>query len=73
MYHSVAVVFSILSTSRLCGNIHGSYQHYQPGKITLHFPELIIEYLIATSYELWMILMTNRAEIIIAKSSICVW
>ena len=52
--YSVAEVFSILATSRSCGNIHCSYQHYQPGKITLHFSVLMIEYLVATSYELWM-------------------
>ena len=54
MYDSVAEVFSILATSRSCGNIHCSYQHYQLGKITLHFPVLMIEYLVPTSYELWM-------------------
>ena len=50
----VPEVFSILATSRLCGNKHCSYQHYQLGKITLHFSVLMIEYLLATSYELWM-------------------
>ena len=54
MYDSVAEVFSILVASKSNGNIHCSYQHYQPGKITLHFSVLIIEYLVATSYELWM-------------------
>ena len=34
-----------------CGNIHRSYQHYQPGKITLQVSVLMIEYLVATSYE----------------------
>ena len=77
MYDSVAEFFSILATSRSCGNIHCSYQHYQPGKITLHFSVLMIEYLVATSYELWMIkyfmvLMTIAAEIVVEKSSICV-
>ena len=73
--------FSILATSRSCENIHCSYQHYQPGKITLHFSVLMIEYLVATSYELWMIkymlyfaaLMTIAAEIFVEKSSIYVW
>ena len=37
MYDSVAEVFSILGTTRSCGNVHGSYQQYQPGKKTLHF------------------------------------
>ena len=41
----VAEVFNILATSRSCGNnIHCSYQHYQPGKITLQISVLIIEY-----------------------------
>ena len=80
MYHSVAEVFSILATSKSCGNIHFSYQHYQSGKMTLHSLVLMIEYLVATSYKLWMIkyvlhfvaLMTIAAEVIIEKSSICV-
>ena len=82
MYDSVAEVFSILATSRSRGNIHCFYQHYQPGKITLHyFSELMIEYLVATLDELWMIkymldfvaLMTIAAEIVVEKSSMCVW
>ena len=51
------------------------------GKRTLHFSVLMIEYLVATSYALWMmyyvlhfvVLMTIVAEIIVEKSSICVW
>ena len=55
MYNdSVAEVFNILATSRSCGYIHCSYQHYQPGKIALQVSVLMIEYLVATSYELWM-------------------
>ena len=54
MYDSVAEVFSILATSRSCGNIHCSYQHYQPGEITLQVSMLMIEYLVSVSYELWM-------------------
>ena len=81
MHDSVAEVFSILETSRSCGNIHCSYQHYQPGKITLHFSVLMIKYLVATSFELWMVqyvlyfvaLTTIAAEIVIEKSSMCVW
>ena len=46
---SVADVFNILATSRSCGNIHCSYQHYQPGKINLQVLVLMIEYLVATS------------------------
>ena len=81
MYDSVAEVFSLLATKKSRGNIHCSYQHYQPGKITLHFSVLMIKYLVATSFELWMVqyvlyfvaLMTIAAEIVIEKSSICVW
>ena len=54
-YMTQAEDFSILSTSRSCGNVHCSYQHYQPGKITLHFSVLMIEYLIAASYKLYLI------------------
>ena len=54
MYDLVAEVFTILATSRSCKNIHCSYQQFQPGKITLDFLVLMIEYLVATSYELWM-------------------
>ena len=74
MYDSVAEVFSILETSRSGGNIHCSYQHYQPFKITLHFPVLMIECLVATSYVLYFLaLMTIAAEIVFEKSSVCVW
>ena len=81
MYDSVAEAFSILTTSRSCGNVHCSYQHYQPSKTTLYFSVLMIEYLVATSYELWMMqyvlhfvaLMTIAAEIVIEKRSICVF
>ena len=41
---SVAEVLNILATSRSRGNEHCSYQHYQPGKITLQVSVLIIEY-----------------------------
>ena len=52
---SGAAVFNILATSRSFGNTHCSYQHYQPGKITLQVSVLMIELvLVATSYELWM-------------------
>ena len=44
--------FNILAASRSCGNIHCSYQHYQPGKVTLQVSVLMIEYLVVTSYEL---------------------
>ena len=48
-------VFNILATSKSCGNMHCSYQHHQPGKITLLVSVLMIEYLVAMSYELWMV------------------
>ena len=77
MYDSVAEVFSILATSRSCGNIYCSHQHYKPGKIALHFSMLMIEYIVATSYELWMMyfvtLMIIATKIVVAKSRICVW
>ena len=51
MYNdSVAKISDILETSRSCGSIHFSHQHYQPGKKTLQLPVLVIEYLVATSY-----------------------
>ena len=73
--------FNVLATGMSCGNIHCLYQHYQPGKINLQVSVLMIEYLVATSYELWMMLyvlyfvalMTVAAEIVIEKSGICVW
>ena len=40
----VAKVFNILATSRSCGNIHCSYQYYQPGKITLQVSVVMTEY-----------------------------
>ena len=51
----VAEVFSILAITRSCGNIHCYYQHYQTDKITLHFSVLMIKYLVAMSFELWMV------------------
>ena len=82
MYDSMAEIFDILATSRSCEKIHCSYQYYQSGKITLHFfLGLMIEYLVAMSYELWMTkymlyfvaLTIIAAEIVVGKSSICVW
>ena len=77
----MAEVFNILATSRLIGNMHCSYQDYQPCKITLQVSVLMIEYLVATSYQLWMMqyvlnfvaLMSVAGEIVIEKSSICKW
>ena len=55
MYNdSSAEVFNILETSRSSRNIHCSFEHYQPGKITLQVLVLMIECLVAISYELWM-------------------
>ena len=55
MYNdSVAEVINILATGRSSGNRHCSYQHYQPGKITLQVSVLMIEHLVAEPYELWM-------------------
>ena len=51
MYNdSVAKIFNILESSRSCGSIHFSHEHYQPGKITLQHPVLMIEHLVAMSY-----------------------
>ena len=82
MYNdSVAEVFNILATSRSCGKVHCSYQHYQPGETTLQVSVLMIEYLAALSDELWIMqyvlyfvaLMTVAVEIVIEKSGICEW
>ena len=43
---SVAVQFSMLATSRSCGNIRCFDQNYQPGEITLQVSVLIIKYLV---------------------------
>ena len=55
---SLAEVFNILAKSWSCGNIYFSYKHYQPGKITLQVSMVMIfsadEYLVASSYEKWM-------------------
>ena len=51
---SVAEVFNILATSRSCINIHCSYQQYHPPKTTFQVSLPMIEYLVAMSYELWI-------------------
>ena len=72
MYNeSVAAVFNILTASRSRGNIHCPYQQFQPGKITLQVSVLMIEYLVAMSYE--CVIMSIAVEIVIEKSGICVW
>ena len=71
-------VCNILEPSRSCRNIHCSYQPDQPGKTTLQVSVLMIEYLVATSYELWIkscmlysvALMTVEAEIVIVVKGI---
>ena len=55
MYNELLVaVLNVLTANRSCGNIRCSYQHYQPGKTNLQVSVLMIEYLVATSYELWV-------------------
>ena len=81
MYNdSVAEVFNILATSRSCGNMQCSYQNFQPRKVSLQVSVLIIKYLVATPYELWMMsyvlyfvaLITVAAKTVIEKSGVCV-
>ena len=48
--NTVAALFNVLATSRLCGYIRCFYEKYQPSKITLHLLVLIIEYLVAVSF-----------------------
>ena len=47
----------MLATSNSYGNICFFDQHYQPGKINSQVSVLMIEYLVAVSYELklWMV------------------
>ena len=71
MYNDSAV-FNILATSRSCGNIHCSYQHYQPGKITLQVSVLMIGYLVVSTMDdvksaIFIALLTVTAEIIFEK------
>ena len=56
MFNDLGVaVINILAASRSFGNIHCSYQHYQPGKVNLQVSVLLIKLvLVATSYESWM-------------------
>ena len=66
--------FQYFGASRSWGNINSSYQHYQPGKINLHFSVLMIEYLvywILIEYLYFVALMAIAAEIVVEKSSIC--
>ena len=48
--NSVAALFNMLATSRSCGNICCFGQNYQPGKITLPVPVLVIKYLVAVYF-----------------------
>ena len=54
MNNSGAAVFNMLATSKLCGNIWFFDQNYQPGKTNSYVSVLMIEYLVAVSFELWM-------------------
>ena len=53
--NSGTVVFNMLATSKSRANICFFNQHYQPGKITSQVSVLMIEYLVAVSFELWMV------------------
>ena len=48
-------MFNMLATSKSRANICFFNQHYQPGKITSQVLVLMIEYLVAVSFELWMV------------------
>ena len=48
-------MYHIMATSKACRNIYFLDQHYQPGKITSQVFLLMFEYLVAVSYELWMV------------------
>ena len=48
--NAVAVPFSMLGTSRSCGNTRCFDQNYQPGKITLQVSVLSINCLVAVSF-----------------------
>ena len=48
--NSVAAPFSMLATSRSCGNIHCFDQNYQPGKMILQVLVVIIKYLVVVSF-----------------------
>ena len=76
----MAAAISMLTTSRPCGNICCFDQNYQPLKISLQVSFLSIEYLVAVSFELWMMersillaLISVVAEIIIEKIRMHVW
>ena len=67
-----------MTTSRLSGNIHCSYWHYQQGKTTFE------DWVSFRYYVIWVmddvkcaifvaLIMTVAAEIVIEKSAICVW
>ena len=76
MYDSVAEVFWQQTVHVEIYIVLINTTNQVPDKITLHFSVLMIGYLVATSYELWMLyfeaLMTIAAKIIVEKS-ICVW
>ena len=77
VYWPQGAVFNILTTSRLSGNIHCSYWHYQQGKTTFE------DWVSFRYYVIWVmddvkcaifvaLIMTVAAEIVIEKSGICV-
>ena len=49
-------VFNMLATNKSCGNTYFFDQYYQPGKINSQVSVLIIEYLVALSFELRMVI-----------------
>ena len=52
MVYSLGDKYLMTQGQQLFGNIHCSYQHYQPGKISLQVSVVMIELvLVATSYE----------------------
>ena len=53
--NSRTAVLSILTISKACGNKCYFDKRYQTGKIISQVPVLMIEYLVAVSYELYMV------------------
>ena len=50
-----SVVLNMLATSKSCGNTCFFDQHYQQSKINSQVSVLMIEYLVAVTFELWML------------------
>ena len=53
--NSVAAVFNMLATGKLCGNISYFGQSYQPAKIILEVLILMNENLVAASFDMWIV------------------